>query len=91
MPVCSDENVLRLQVTMYQPCLFQNIQGVQKLCGEDLYKLRAQTLELVLLDKLVEIRRQQLEDEAQVVFVDERVPQSQDVVLVLRVALAIQL
>ena len=56
---------------MYEPCVFQHGERVQKLGREDLDQLRAEALELVLLDKLVQVGREQLEDEAQMVFVDE--------------------
>ena len=59
---------------MNEAGLLEYRERVQELRREDLHELSAETLELVLLDKLVEVRRQQLEDEAQVVFVDERVP-----------------
>ena len=48
-------------------------------------------MELVLLDELVQVGRQQLKDKAQVVFVDERVPESKDVMLVVWVALLVEL
>ena len=56
---------------MNEAGLLEYRERVQKLCRKDLHELSAEALELVLLDKLVEVRRQQLEDEAQVVFVDE--------------------
>ena len=59
---------------MNEAGLLEYRERVQELGREDLHELRAETLELVLLDKLIKVRRQQLEDEAQVVFVDERVP-----------------
>jgi hypothetical protein len=46
---------------------------------------------LVLLDEFVEVRAEQLKDEAQMRAVDERVAQSQDVVLVVRIRVFVQL
>ena len=76
---------------MNEAGLFEYRERVQELGRENLHKLSAEALELVLLDKLVEVRRQQLEDEAQVVFVDERVPETKDMVLVMWVALLVEL
>ena len=48
-------------------------------------------MELILLDELVEIRRQQLENKAQMILVDEGVSEAKNVVLVVRIALIVQL
>ena len=58
---------------MNESRLLQDRQGVEQLGSEDLYELRAETLELVLLDQLVQVGRQQLEDQTQMILVDERV------------------
>ena len=76
---------------MDQARVLEHGERVEELRGKDLDELRAEALELVLLDELVQIRREQLEHEAQVVPVDERVTQTQDVVLVVRIALVVQL
>ena len=59
---------------MNEAGLFEYRERVQKLCRKDLHELSAETLELVLLDQLVQVGREELENETQVVFVDERVP-----------------
>ena len=59
---------------MYEPRILEHSECIQKLCREDLDQLRAEALELVLLDELVQIRREQLEHKTQVVLVDEGVP-----------------
>ena len=59
---------------MDEPGLLKDCEGIEKLRSEDLDKLRAKTLELVLLDQLVQVGREELKNETQVVFVDERVP-----------------
>ena len=56
---------------MDEPSLLQYSQGIEQLSCEDFHQLRTEALELVLLNQLVEIRRQQLKDETQVVLVDE--------------------
>ena len=61
------EDVLRLQIAVYEPCVFQNGERVQKLGREDLDQLRAEALELVLFDELVQVDAQQLHRNAQVV------------------------
>ena len=76
---------------MYQPRVLEDRERVEQLRREHLDELRAEALELVLLDELVQVRAEQLKHETQVVLVDERVAQAQDVVLVLGVALVVQL
>jgi hypothetical protein len=49
---------------MYEPRLFQDSQSVKELGCEYLDKLRAEALELILLDQFVQVRRQQFEDKA---------------------------
>ncbi len=56
---------------MDEPSLFQDSQSVQELSSEDLNKLRAEALELILLYQLVQVRRQQLKDKAQVIAVNK--------------------
>jgi len=70
---------------MYQFRLVQQTQTVQKLLCEDSYQRGAQTPKLVLLDQLVQIDRQQLEDQTQMLLVDEGVLQPQDVMIVILV------
>ncbi len=52
---------------MYEPGIFQDGQGVKELGREDFNELRAEALKLILLDQLVQVRRQQFEDKAQVI------------------------
>ena len=40
---------------MDEPGLLKDCEGIEKLRSEDLDKLRAKTLELVLLDQLVQV------------------------------------
>ena len=51
---------------MNEAGLFEYRERVQKLRREDLHELSAEALELVLLDKLVEVNAQQLHGDAQV-------------------------
>ena len=76
---------------MDQPSIFEDGESIQQLRSENFDELCAEALELVLLDQLVQVGREQLKHQAQMVFVDERVPQSKNVVLIMRVALLVQL
>ena len=51
--------------------LAEQAQAIQQLLRKDAHQRRAQPSELVLLDQLVEIGREQFKDEAQMIFVDE--------------------
>ena len=53
-----EKDVFGFQIAMYEPRLFQNSQSVKELGCEDLNKLRAEALELILLDQFVQVRRQ---------------------------------
>ena len=65
------KDVLRFEIAVDEPRFLQNRQSVEQLGREDLDELRAETLELVLLDQLVQVGREEFEDETQVVLVDE--------------------
>ena len=52
------EDILRFQVAVDEARVLQNGQRVEKLRHEDLDELGAETLELVLLNQLVEVGRQ---------------------------------
>ena len=76
---------------MNEAGLVEHGERVEELLGEDANERRAEAAERVLLDKLVEIGRQELEDEAQVRKVDERVLEPEYVVLVRRVPRVVEL
>ena len=59
--------------------------------GENLHELCTQPLELILLDQFVKVGGKELEHQTQVVTVDERIPQPQDVMFVVRIVLVVQL
>ena len=86
-----EQNVLWLEITVDQTGLVEHRERVQELLGEDADERGAEAAERVLLDELVEIRRQELEDEAQMAAVNEGIAQAQDVMLVVRVPGAIEL
>jgi hypothetical protein len=50
------ENVFWFQITVNEPGFLQDRQSVEKLGSEDLHKLGAEALELVLFDQFVQIR-----------------------------------
>lgn len=70
--------------------VLKNRQSIQQLGREHLHQLCAEALKLVLLNELVEITGQKLKHKAQVSFVDERVTQSEDVMLIVCVVLHVQ-
>lgn len=59
---------------MNQFRLVKNGQGIEELGGENLDELSAKPTKRVLLNQLVQVRREQLEDKTQVTLVDEGVP-----------------
>lgn len=76
---------------MNQVSLVQKAQCVQQLLRKDADKGRTETSELVLLDQLVEVDTEQLKGKAEVLTVDEGVLQTEEVVVVVLVVLAVQL
>lgn len=68
------QDIFRLQVTMDQPRFVQDRERIEQLGRKDAHEAGAQTSERVLLDKLVQIRREKLKDEAEMLAVDERIP-----------------
>lgn len=85
------QDVLGLQIAMDQPRLVQDREGIEELGREDLDELGAESSERVLLDEFVEVGREALEDEAEVLAVDEVGSHSEDVVGVVRVAFGVEL
>lgn len=64
--------------------------GIEKLSHENFDKLCAKTLKLVLLDEFVEVGREEFEYETEVITVDEGVPETKDVMLIIGIAAFIQ-
>ena len=75
---------------MNQLRLVQQTQAVQELLRENSHKRGAQSSELVLLDELVQVHREQFEDQAQVLFVNKCILQSQNVVVIVLVHPSVQ-
>ena len=86
-----EQYIFGFQIAMYQARLFENRKRVEELCREDLHELGTETLELILLYKLVKVRRQQLKDKAKMAAMNERVAQTQYMVLVVRIASIVEL
>lgn len=76
---------------MDQSRLVQEGQTVQQLLSENPYQRGTKTPELVLLDQLVQVDAKKLEHQAQVLPVDERVLESQQMVVVVLVEFRIEL
>ena len=75
---------------MYQLRLTQQTKPIQQLLREDPHKRCAQPSELVLLDQLVQIHRQQLKHKTQMLPVNESVLQPQNVVVIVLVHASIE-
>ena len=65
---------------MDETLLLEHSQGIKKLGHKDLDELGGETLELILFDQLVKVGAKELEDEAEMVPVDEGIPEAKDVV-----------
>lgn len=76
---------------MNQLRLIQNRQCIQQLRREHLDQLCAQPTKGVLLDEFVEVGGEELKDETEVGFMDECVPQTEDVMFVVDVPGVIKL
>jgi hypothetical protein len=74
-----------------QTSLAKQTQAAQQLLGKDSHKSGAQSSELVLLDELVQVDRQQLEYQTQVLFVDESILESENVVVVVLIHTSVEL
>lgn len=85
------ENVLGLEIAMYQTRFVQESQAVQELLGENPDQCGTKTPELVLLDQFVQVDAKELKDQAQVLPVYESVLESQKMMVVVFVKLSIEL
>jgi len=74
-----------------QPCVLEHGEGIQQLSSKHLDELRAQTLELILFDEFVQVRRKKFENETEMVAVDKGIPQPQDVMFVPGITLVVEL
>jgi hypothetical protein len=91
MDVLLQENILGFEIAMDQLGLAQGDEPGQQLLGKHPHQSGAETAELVLFDQLVEIHAEQFKHQAQMLPVDERVLQPQDMIVVVFVELSIQL
>ena len=76
---------------MYQTSFFEHSQGIKQLCRENFHQLRAESLKLILFNELIEIRREELKDETQMIPMYERITESQYMVLVVRIVSLVEL
>ena len=76
---------------MYQPGLLQDRQTIQQLLREDLHELGTQSLELILLDQFVEVRRKAFEHQTEMALVNKVFLHPEDVVLVSGVVRRVEL
>ena len=75
---------------MNDPGLIQNTKGIQQLRGKHADQTHAQSSELVLLDQLVQVHREQLKDQTQVTPVNEGILQSQNMVPIVHIVTLVQ-
>lgn len=76
---------------MNEMSLVQKTQRIQKLLREDTNKCSAQASELILLDQLVKVDTEKLEGETQVLTMDEGILQTEEMVIIVLIVLAVQL
>jgi hypothetical protein len=76
---------------MDQMSFIQKTQRIQQLLRKDTNECRAQTSELILLDEFVKVDTEQLECQAKMLPVDKGVFESQEMVVVVLVILAVEL
>jgi hypothetical protein len=76
---------------MNQVSLVQKTQRIQKLLREDSDERSAQASELILLDQLVKVDTEKLEGETQMLTMNESVLQTEEVMVIVLVVLAVQL
>jgi hypothetical protein len=76
---------------MNQMSLVQKTQRIQKLLREDADECSAQASELVLLDELVKVDTEKFEGETQMLTMDKSILQTEEVVVIVLVVLAVQL
>lgn len=76
---------------MNQARFVQEGQAIQELLGENPDQCGTKTPELVLLDQFVQVDAEKLEDETQMLPVDERILESQQMVVVVLVELRVEL
>lgn len=86
-----EQDIFRLQVAVNQPCFFKHRQALEQLLSENLDQLSTQTLELVLLDQLVQIGRKTLENQAEMILVCEGIQHPQYVESIFGIMLPIEL
>ena len=76
---------------MYKARLIKQTESVQQLLGEDSDEGGTQTPELILLDQFIQIHREKLEHQAQMLLVDEGIFQPEEIVIIILVELAVEL
>lgn len=86
-----EKDILWLEIAMDQPGILQHGQTLQELLCEDFDQLRTETLELILLDELVQIGRKAFKDQTQMILVRKRLDHPDDVMRVVWIVLAVEL
>jgi len=77
-----EEDVFGFEVAVDESCFLEDGKSIEKLSHEDFDELGAETLELILFYEFVEVGGEELKDETEMVSVDKRVAEAEDVVFV---------
>ena len=89
--VLLEQDVLRLQVAMYELGLSEQCQTIDELLRKHAHQGGRQSAELVLLDQFIEVDAQELKHKTQMLPVDKGILEPQQVVVIVLVHLLIQL
>lgn len=77
-----EKDVFGFEVAVDESCFFEDGESIEKLSHEDFDELGAETLELILFYEFIEVGGEELKDETEMVSVDKRVAEAEDVVFV---------
>jgi hypothetical protein len=86
-----EQNVFGFQITVNQAGLVEECKTIKKLLGKDADQSGAESSELVLLDKLVQVDAEELKHQAKMLTVDKSILQAQKMMVVVLVELRVEL
>lgn len=86
-----EQNVFGFQIAVNQARLVEQCKTIEKLLSKDADQSGAESSELVLLDKLVQVDAEELKHQAKMLTVDECVLQAQKMMVVVLVELRVEL
>lgn len=77
-----EEDVFGFEVAVDESSFLEDGENIEKLSHEDFDELGAKTLKLILFDEFVEVGGEELKDETEMISVDKRVAEAEDMVFV---------